>query len=180
MIEIRQSLILPTKLGSLSFQAQVTGASLVEDDVSLQSIAFAPKLPEGTTTSACTAVLLQVRSGKDLQGLRLHAELATETVASACTGEYLDAQEWSDGQNLVLIGTEDSQALDIRYPSIGFANILSVDFSPRSMTFKIDRLSLLPAASFHFIVAENPDPEPVESSAWLAVDQPHEDLLRLI
>lgn len=180
MIEIRQTFILPTQLGSLSFQALVTGASLVDDDISLKGIAFAPKLPAGMTFSACTAVLLQVRPGKDIQSLRLHAELATRTVASACTGEYLDAQEWRDGESLVIIGTEDSQALDIRYPGVGFANILSVDFGPQSMTLMIDRLSLSPAASFHFIVAENPHPEPVESSAWFAVDQPHEDLLRLI
>lgn len=148
--------------------------------MSLQSVAFAPKLPAGMTVSACTAVLLQVRPGKDIQSLRLHAALATGALASACTGEYLDAQEWSDGQSRVVIGTEDSQALDVRYPEVGFASILSVDFGPQSMTLKIDRLSLLPAASFHFIVAENPDQEPVESSAWFAVDQPHEELLRLI
>ncbi|SDW85773.1 hypothetical protein [Roseicitreum antarcticum] len=179
MIKIRQTLILPTQLGFLSFEAQVTGASLVDDDISLQGIAFAPKLPAGMTTSTCTAVLLQVRQGKELQSLRLHAELATEAVASACTGEYLDAQEWSDGESLVVIGTEDSQALDIRYPCMGFADILSVDFGPQSMTLKIDRLPSSPAASFHFIVAENPDPEPVEPSAWFAVDQSHKELLRL-
>jgi len=148
--------------------------------MSLRSIAFTPKLPTGMTTSACTAVLLQVREGKDIQSLRLHAELATGAVASACTGEYVDAQEWSNGESLVVVGTEDSQALDIRYPGLGFANILSVDFGSQSMTLKIDRLSLSPAASFHFIVAENPDPEPIERSAWFAVDQSHEALLRLI
>lgn len=179
MIKIHQTLILPTQLGFLSFEAQVTGASLVDDDISLQGIAFAPKLPAGMTTSTCTAVLLQVRQGKELQSLRLHAELATEAVASACTGEYLDAQEWSDGESLVVIGTEDSQALDIRYPGMGFADILSVDFGPQSMTLKINQLPSSPAASFHFIVAENPDPEPVEPSAWFAVDQSHKELLRL-
>ncbi|MDN3711797.1 hypothetical protein QWZ10_08090 [Paracoccus cavernae] len=180
MIEIRQTLILPTQLGPLSFQARVTGAFLVDDDISLRGIAFSPKIPAGMTLSACTAVLLQVRAGKKVQSLRLQAALATGAVASACTGEYLDAQEWREGGNLVVIGTEDSEALDIRYPDMGFANIPSVDFEPQSMTLGIERPFLSPAVSFHFIVAENPDPEPVESSAWFAVDQPHEDLLRLI
>jgi hypothetical protein len=62
---------------------------------------------------------------------------------------------------------------------MGFADIAVVDFAPHVMTHKPDHLRGLRRASFHFIVAENPDPEPMDSSAWLAVDQPHEGLLRL-
>lgn len=179
MIELRQNLILPTQLGPLYFEAHVAGPSLVESNISLRRLGFAPMLPSGMSTSACTAVLLQVEPDVAVETIWLRAKLATEAVASACTGEHLDAQEWSDGHNLVVIGTEDGAALHVRYPSMGFADIAVVDFAPHAMTLKLDHLRGLRGASFHFIVAENPDPEPVESSAWFAVDQPHEGLLRM-
>ncbi|WP_118138417.1 hypothetical protein [Oceanicella sp. SM1341] len=79
----------------------------------------------------------------------------------------------------VVIGTEDSLALEARYPGMGFAETRVVEFAPRAMTLDLDHGRIPDGASFHFIVAGNPDPEPVDASAWFAVDQPHEALLRL-
>lgn len=179
MVELRQDLMLPTQLGPVYFQARVTGPCLVEGNISLRHVGFVPMLPSGMSISACTAVLLEIEPDTAVQTIWLRAKLATEAITSACTGEHLDAQEWTDGHNLVVIGTEDGAALDLRYPSLGFADIVVVDFASHAMTLRLDHLRGLRGASFHFIIAENPDPEPVDSSAWFAVDQPHEGLLRL-
>jgi len=47
------------------------------------------------------------------------------------------------------------------------------------MTLKLNALPVLVRPSFNFIVAENADPEPVEISALFAVDQGHNNLLKL-
>ncbi|MCJ8140087.1 hypothetical protein [Falsirhodobacter halotolerans] len=179
MTEIHQTLILPTRLGILSFRTDATGPSLVDSDISLRSVGFTPKLPSGMSTSTCTAVLLQTRPDKDIRTLNLHAELAAALDSNRCTGEFVDALEWNDEQNLVIVGTEHDDALYIRYPDAGYANVASVKYGLQSMKIEFDLDGMPPGVSFHMIVAENPIPEPMEASAWFAVEQRHKDVLQL-
>lgn len=97
------------------------------------------------------------------------------------TGEHLDAQDWKNKNGRVLVGTEDSEMLARRLPFISLARDDSL------MHYAPDRMELLltnvPAEfdlSLHYVLAENPWPEPLDSSAWYAVDILHKDLLVLL
>ncbi len=46
----------------------------------------------------------------------------SEVTGHPCTGQCLDAQEWSDGTNLVVIGTEDGEGLSYRFPKLGLGS----------------------------------------------------------
>ncbi|WP_081161737.1 hypothetical protein [Ensifer aridi] len=174
-----RELFLPTRLGLVRFHARVTAYGLTDSDLTLRLVSFDPKLPPGMSVLNCTATLLTLESEGAVQSICLEARIDTSNEASPCTGEYLDAQEWSDGDNLVVIGTEDGAALDKRYPGYGFDRIAVVEFTRTSITLRLHPERELKSPSFHFIVAENPDPEPESASAWFAVDQPHDVLLEL-
>ena len=79
------------------------------------------------------------------------------------------------------VGTEDGEALEARLPHCG----LSIDGDPFVATrAHVDGLEVLipkvevgTAITLHFIVAENPFPEPVALSTWFAVDLNHANVL---
>ncbi len=125
----------------------------------------------------CTLLLLVVEGLVDIKALSLSVTLENEAIASPCLGECLDAQEWSENGKLVVIGTEDGAALSYRFPEIGLERKVVVELSDHSMTLLLNELGERKNPSFHFIIAENDDPEPVEASAWFAVDQAHDFLL---
>jgi len=136
-----------------------------------------PKLPPGQNVRNCTAVLLTFNGLVEIQNLQFSLTIASKVPGSSCTGQYLDAQEWSDGGELVIIGTEDSEALLHRIPKLRDENIEIVDFTEHSLTLKLKDLPEPRKPSFHFIIAENDDPELVECSAWFSVDQNHNYIL---
>jgi hypothetical protein len=87
---------------------------------------------------------------------------------------------WRTRHDLVLIGTEDGEALADRMPELQLKGDLLALVEHRRDGFKIS-LSNVPAevtVGLHYIVAENENPEPVESSGWYAVDLPHNQLLK--
>jgi hypothetical protein len=96
------------------------------------------------------------------------------------TGESLDAQEWRASDNLVVVGTEDSECLASRLQFLRVERDESVmRFHPDRMEIRVDNVPADFDLSLHFVVAENVWPEPVDASAWYAADIPHEELLKL-
>ena len=122
----------------------------------------------------CTLLRLVVEGLVELEEVILNLTLNATVVGEPCTGQCLDAQEWSENGNLVVIGTEDGEALSYRYPGLGLEDQVVVEMSPKAMKLRLRQLGMPMRPSFHFIIAENDDPEPVESSAWFAVDQSHD------
>jgi len=168
---------LETGVGQVSAISSIRASNLTEGCISLKSINFEPRLPPGGSVRNCTAVLLSIDGSIEIQSLQLELSIASKALGSSCTGQYLDAQEWSDQGKLVVIGTEDSEALVYRIPKLREENIVIVDFTRHSLTLKLKDLPKLTRPSFHFIIAENDDPEPVDDSAWFAVDQNHDYIL---
>ncbi|MCP4406562.1 MAG: hypothetical protein GY807_02140 [Gammaproteobacteria bacterium] len=177
MVEVVKQLLVSTELGQISVVSTVVAHDLVESAVSLRAVTFDPKLPADMSVRKCTAILLAIDGRPELERVSLSLTLQNELQGDPCTGQCLDAQEWSDGENLVVIGTEDGEALDIRYPKLGFYDSRIVSYAENSLTLQLNGLPKLNRPSYHFIIAENEDPEPVESSAWFAVDQNHQFLL---
>jgi hypothetical protein len=148
-------------------------------EVSLDVRTFEPRLslPSGMSVFRCRAVVLRVTSQVDIAGLRWSCESPPGVVGSPCSGEGLDAQEWEAGNRMVVVGTEDEDALASRLglrpqePHRGW-----VRYSPRKLEVTIPWVPASAAFGLHFIVAENTSPEPIEASAWFAVDIQHEQL----
>ncbi|MEM6497945.1 MAG: hypothetical protein AAF709_14635 [Pseudomonadota bacterium] len=167
-----------TELGRIEAVFSVTAPDLARNQISFCAIPFDPKLPADMRVRKCTAVLLAIDGLVLLEEVSLSLKLITTTVGAACTGQCLDAQEWSENGNLVVIGTEDGEALSCRYPGLGLEDQVTTELSDRSMILRLRKLGLHNCPSFHFVVAENDDPEPIDASAWFAVDQNHDFVLQ--
>jgi len=163
--------------GAFIFLADLVRA--IPGEVSLDLRTSEPRLslPAGMFVLGCRAVVLRVTTQVDVAGLRWSCESPPGVAGSPCSGEGLDAQEWEAGNRLVVVGTEDEDALasrlglPLREPYRGW-----VRYSPSKLEVRLPRVPASGAFGLHFIVAENTSPEPVESSAWFAVDIPHEQL----
>lgn len=90
------------------------------------------------------------------------------------SGERLDAQSWHDEGTIVVVGTEDYVALNERLPPCGFAeNNYPVKNIADGLEIVVPIAPAKVETSLHFVIAENSFPEPVENSAWHAVDIDH-------
>ena len=170
------TLHLDTALGAFSFTAACDHRA---GGVSLDLQTFEPRLslPAGMSVLGCRAVMLRVRTRVEVAGLRWSCESPPGVAGSPCSGEGLDAQEWAAGNRLVVVGTEDVEALASRlgFPHLDPRGSLTC-YSPQKLELEIPRIPASADFGLHFIIAENTSPEPVDASAWFAVDIPHERL----
>ena len=92
---------------------------------------------------------------------------------STCFGEGLVAQEWDANGRLVVVGTEDEFLLNPRLPFFESDEDAIFTCTAHKILVELRDIPSNQDLSLHFVVAENPDPEPVDASAWFAVDCPH-------
>jgi len=175
--EIIRSLSYDTAVGRFDVTAAVTLKFEGKTEVILKSVVPKQKLPEGMTVQRCRAAVLSISGDAKLSSLTFSVFLDGDLEGHPCTGQGLDAQEWSDNGKLVVVGTEDGEWLDNRLPSLQCNDKAIVSYSPISMTLELTNIPIITSASFHFIIAENNDPEDIDASAWFAVDCPHHLLL---
>lgn len=166
-----------TNLGQIQVTASVVTPASDNIGTSLEIVKVPPRLAEGMVVRNCVAALLRIGGSVELQSIELSLSLRTSLRGSPCTGERLEAQEWSDGEHMLVVGTEDGEALGLRYPKLQLGDQNIVDYTPNSMSLKLSNMPALFNPSFHFVIAENDDTEPTETSAWFAVDQDHGFLL---
>lgn len=172
----KTALNLDTALGPFQFVATCEQRS---GEVSLALRTFEPRLslPAGMSVLRCRAVVLQVTSRVNIIGLSWSCESPPGVAGSPCSGEALDAQEWEANGRLVVADTEDAEALTGRLPFLRLdAGTSLVQYSPQKLEIRIPPIPAPAAFGLHFILAENTSPEPVDSSAWFAVDIPHKHL----
>lgn len=108
-----RSLDVGTAIGLVRATASIEAALFSENRIIFQAINLEPRLPPGMSVQKCTLLLLIVEGLVNLEALRLELTLENNAIASPCLGECLDAQEWSENGKLVVIGTEDGQALSL-------------------------------------------------------------------
>jgi hypothetical protein len=176
-------MVIQTAIGALFFSAYAKGRALATDEAIFYHTQLEPRLPPGMSVELLEAVLVILKP-----------QVPINTVTISCkwvktpgpwddrpSGECLDAQSWVLGEKLVLIGTEDLDSLSIRLTEHGLLN------APYPVNYCNDGfeivLPLVPACritSLHFIVASNSYPEPVDCSAWYAVDVPHGHVLTAV
>ena len=167
------SLNLETMIGRIRFSAERSGDCLAK--LSVRKVT--PLLPDGMSITRARAVLLEAEPCVHESSLQFNCCIESAVTGSPCTGEALEAQEWESKNNLVVIGTEDAEFLNRRLPFLGLAEYENiVRYKPNSMAITLKKVPKGVAISLHFVVAENTYPEPVECSAWFAVDMSHKSL----
>jgi len=165
--------IVDTKLGRFSFAATRTGGC----PISLQQISLQPMLPPGMSVISTRAILLTTDSCDAISTIRFTCNFEGEADGGPCTGEGLDAQEWEDSGYLVVVGTEDADFLGKRIPLLGLGELDPiVQYEPRRLSILVEDIPPNCPLSLHYVIAENFSPEPVEISAWFAVDIPHHQI----
>lgn len=148
-------------------------------DISLSFRTLQPKLslPPGMSVLSCKATIVQVVTYADISALRWACTSPAERSGSACTGQYLEAQEWEDGDRLVVVGTEDEESLAGRLPFVQDDPFSSrFEYTPQSLQVTLPSIPAGANFGLHFLVAENVFPEPVDASAWFAVEMRHSKL----
>jgi hypothetical protein len=178
-----------TPLGSILFNAYLDDIPISELSVDIASckvVHAAPDLalPGAMSVAGSRAALLQCEIACAINSLVFECKwddgggLDWEPE----TGQYLAAQSWTNGEFLVMVGTEDDEGLKERasrgddMPKAMARHLCD----PSVVSYRPDGLAIslppVPGGSrigLHYVVAWNPAPEPVETSAWYAVDIPH-------
>ncbi|HAT85984.1 hypothetical protein [Cohaesibacter gelatinilyticus] len=177
MPEFARDLSVETGIGVARITGSVSAHDLTDEQISFKAFEFEPNLPEGYDVRKCSAILLVVEGLIALDEVKMDLSIETKALASPCSGQGLDALEWGENGCSVTVGTEDEECLSHRFPGLKLKNKLAIEYGEQSMKLRLSNLGRCRSPSFHFILAENDDPETVEASSWYAVDQPHSLLL---
>jgi hypothetical protein len=136
-----------------------------------------PDLPPGKSVVRCRAVILNVTHQESNCVLQFGVRCPMRAEGSPCSGQCLEAQEWQYGAHLLVIGTEDAEALNARMPFLGLEDFDAVvEYYSHAMIIRLEAVPPCHEITLHFIIAENLFPEPAADSAWFAVDIPHRAL----
>ncbi|MCB1636894.1 MAG: hypothetical protein KDI51_20060 [Xanthomonadales bacterium] len=172
-------LIVQTPIGALGLSVTAGGKHLGSADFRAVSIPASPHLPPGMSVESVTAVVVWMHPRSPLHSVNLVLGwLQPVGAGSPESGQYLDAQSWQVGEHIVYVGTEDVEALFSRIsgPELTEEDCLVV-YRAHGLEVRLQCVPSGRETSLHFVVAVNSWPEPVECSAWFAVDIAHEELL---
>lgn len=167
-----------TAMGPFVFSLECEGSSDTTT-IEIHEVTPAPALLE-LAVERCTAIVACVRSRAAIPTLRWSCVSPPLINGSPCTGEWLDAQEWHWDGRLVIVGTEDSEMLKSRFPFLTIPQWENLTYLPNRLELRLDNIPADTSLSLHYVLAENPLPEPAEAAAWCAVDIQHHRLLDLI
>lgn len=168
-----------TTLGQLHFTARTETISGQEADIEFRIFDLEPDLPPGMSVRRVRAVLLLAFSKTGFEGLEYSCRLETEIEGGPESGERLDAISWEGKHDLVVVGTEDGEAISDRMPWLEFNGdpLAFVQYQKDGLTVPFKQVPAGVRIGLHYVVAENSNPEPLECSAWYAVDIRHAKLL---
>ena len=172
---------LDTALGQIHFS--VCAKPVLGSDYRTELRAVEPELdlPPGLSVRRVRAVLLLACSQSGFDQLDYRCRFVTDIEAVPESGEHLDAQSWEGEHDVVVVGTEDGEALLRRMPWLeAWEDPLAlVEYRRDGLNVPLKHIPSGETVGLHYVVAENANPEPVECSAWYAVDIQHERLLQV-
>lgn len=176
-----QSRTLDTPLGQIHFSARAEPCSGGGCEIELRVLEPEPHLPPGMSVSRVRVVLLLASSPTGFERLEYRCRFVTEIEGGPESGEDLDAQSFEGEHDLVVVGTEDGEALQVRMPWLECQGdpLAFVQYRKDGFIVSLTQIPAGVTIGLHYVVAENSNPEPVESSAWFAVDMRHEQILRV-
>ena len=176
-------MIVETPIGNLRFVAYADGEPLGATVATFRCGVLEPILPLGMSVTRSVGVMVAVHPQVTMQNFQVRALWTEEppTNASPSSGERLDAQEWVGGGHIVVLGTEDGEALEDRLTEHGLLpDTYPVSNLPVGLEVTLPQVPAGFTTTLHFIVAINTHPEPVDCSAWFAADVPHERVHRVL
>jgi hypothetical protein len=174
--------IVQTPIGRIKFDAMANGSLLAGRDAQFSLHAFSPELPPGMSVEKAYVILVTLLPASEFREIivRCHWLDAMQVVGDPESGQNLDAQTWQTNGWIVAIGTEDFEVLETRLPQCGFTERnYPVRYHPHRIEVHTPSMQEDFPVTLHFVVAINPWPEPMESSAWFALDVPHDTVLTL-
>ena len=174
-----QNITTPLGVLQISLQAMSDHDEVEAIADGIQVFSFSPVIPSGMAVAGCTVAIATISPKKTLRNLLFSAKLMTsEAVESAPeTGEGLDALSFRNTTHVLLVGTEDTEALISRLKSTVKLPEIPFPFAEDSIAIEILESLEGEKLSLHFIAAWNSLPEPQDCSCWYAVDQSHSVLL---
>lgn len=179
MAKAKHSLPLKTLLGLLTVETQIEGLGISDNDLTVRMEDFDPELPDGYQVARCRGILICVNKNALEFKISIKASLESEVDGNPCTGQGLGGMEWENSKSLLVVGTEDAEAILYRMP---WQNIQEdeeiVSYKKNSIELNTSVKPDSPPTTFHMIIAENPLPETPPCSAWFAVDTGHKIVLR--
>lgn len=139
------------------------------------------ELPPGMSVRRVRAVLLLACSQSGFEQLDYRCRFVTDLAAGPESGEHLEAQSWAGEHAVVVVGTEDGEAMVRRMPWLETWEdpLALVAYQRDGLNVRLTDIPAGEAVGLHYVVAENAHPEPVECSAWYAVAIQHERLLQV-
>jgi len=168
--------IIETPLGQVAFEVTTNSGDLSR--LKYKCCEFVPVLPSEMSVEKCIVIIMRCSTLAPFRNLSFHCKWKNlQEKGYACSGEGLDAWEWGTDNYTVTVGTEDSDLLKSRMNIKGLNNKnYSVTMSDNKVSINLEEFPENTELTLHYIVAWNPEPEPVSNSCWFAVDQPHEKM----
>lgn len=173
--------VVRTALGNLEFVLVDDSGASPAVHHSIDVVCLDPVLTGGQVTESRTAVVLRIEPRNALESLRFECRwVESPGVAGELeTGQYLESLAWRRDGRVVSVGTEDEDSLASRLPSCGYLEErwTLVHSTDDGLIVEIPSVPAGQMVSFHYIVAENPFPEPKPEARWYAVDVDHRSVI---
>lgn len=175
-------MFLQTPIGQIEFYVVLgAGERIAGSEFTFIVVPIHPVLPAGMTVIQVKGILIKLSPRVTHRYVRVGFKWLKpwSILGSPESGEGLEAQSWEARGSLVVVGTEDYEALASRLPELALTeeDRCLVTYHPDGMEVVLPSVPADFVTSLHFVVAVNSFPEPVECSAWYAVDVPHNQLL---
>lgn len=173
------SISVNTPLGNLNFSAVAENFSDISEFTEVALSRPEVKLPSGMVVEDLVACLLICQPRERLLNLVFQCIWDTPSLKGAPdSGERLDAQSWENATHIVMVGTEDYEALNERMPELSLREELyPIEYMTDGFRIMIPSVEPGTRLSLHYVIATNRLPEPVDCSCWYAVDINHNVVL---
>ncbi|MDX1961505.1 MAG: hypothetical protein SFX18_00040 [Pirellulales bacterium] len=144
----------------------------------VQQVAFTPNPPAGMAVDLVAAYRDSFCVPFPIHAFSFELTLTQcVTKGGPNSGESLDAQSWSIGDGLLMIGTEDGEALKNRMPWLKIeGDNYPIEYLRHGLRIAIPYVAPNTTVGFHFVLAYN-QVDLGTYSEWFAVDVPYHQLL---
>lgn len=149
----------------------------LNDSLFVNRIAFAPTLPDGMTVDIVAAYRIGFVSTEPIHNFSFDIKLTEcNTKGDRNSGEYLDAQTWGIDGGILMLGTEDGDALHARMPWLNIdGDRYPVEYLHNGFRMVLPYIGPDVTVGFHFVLAFS-QIDSFSDSEWFAVDISHDKL----
>lgn len=143
----------------------------------VQRVALTPSIPKAMDVDVVAGYRIEVQSPDPIHDFSFDIRLARcQEKGEVNSGECLDAQSWKMGDGLLMIGTEDGEALQNRMPWIDIRpRNYPIDYLADGFRLVLPYIAPKTVVGFHFVLSYN-RVESENDSEWFAVDIAYKDV----